>query len=219
VAVRYFPVSQDINADPEVWELTDRFGDRALRVWLEILSIADRNGGKVKGTLDGWANVLMRAYSKGNPRWVRRDLETVQKALRWMSERGWIAFKDGSEPFLEVVNYPKYHKLRAERGLAPNHPNPSEPYSSKKKNIKTAFPERFEISDDLCKWCLAQHTEANLHYEAFKDYHSSKGSRFIDWNAAFRTWVRNAAKFSNGNGRQVEGELSERTQRILRRGL
>jgi len=128
-----------------------------------------------------------------------------------------------SEGIARVRNYSKYHKLRAERGLAPNLPNlpnHSEPYSSKKKNIKTAFPERFEISDDLSKWCLAQHTEADRHLEAFKDYHSSKGSRFIDWNAAFRTWVRNAAKFSNGNGhRQVEGELSERTQRILRRGL
>ena len=33
---------------------------------------------------------------------------------------------------------------------------------------------------------------------AFRDHHSAKGSRFVDWDAAFRTWLRNAAKFSRG---------------------
>lgn len=28
--------------------------------------------------------------------------------------------------------------------------------------------------------------------EAFKDFHDSKGSLFVDWDAAFRTWIRNA---------------------------
>lgn len=30
---------------------------------------------------------------------------------------------------------------------------------------------------------------------SFSDHHSAKGSRFVDWNAAFRTWLRNAVKF------------------------
>lgn len=30
---------------------------------------------------------------------------------------------------------------------------------------------------------------------AFRDHHTSKGSRFKDWDAAFRTWARNAVKW------------------------
>ena len=30
---------------------------------------------------------------------------------------------------------------------------------------------------------------------AFRDHHSAKGTRFVDWNAAFRTWLRNAVRF------------------------
>jgi hypothetical protein len=39
----------------------------------------------------------------------------------------------------------------------------------------------------------------------FLDYHRSRGNLMLDWRAAWRTWVRNAAKFggvsSNGHGR------------------
>lgn len=34
--------------------------------------------------------------------------------------------------------------------------------------------------------------------ESFRDHHSAKGTRFVDWDAAFRTWLRNAVKFSRG---------------------
>lgn len=45
--------------------------------------------------------------------------------------------------------------------------------------------------------------------EAFRDYHLSKGSRFVDWDRAFQTWMRNARQYgrlaspsqpSKGNG-------------------
>ena len=31
--------------------------------------------------------------------------------------------------------------------------------------------------------------------EDFKNYHGAKGSKFVDWNKAFQTWVRNDKKF------------------------
>jgi len=31
--------------------------------------------------------------------------------------------------------------------------------------------------------------------DKFADHHKAKGSKFADWNAAFRTWCRNAEKF------------------------
>ncbi|WP_041354593.1 hypothetical protein [Nitrosococcus halophilus] len=31
--------------------------------------------------------------------------------------------------------------------------------------------------------------------EKFRDYHQAKGSLFSNWEAAFRNWIRKAAKF------------------------
>lgn len=31
--------------------------------------------------------------------------------------------------------------------------------------------------------------------DEFREHHAAKGSRFVDWDQAFRTWIRNAAKF------------------------
>jgi hypothetical protein len=39
---RWFPCSEEVNADPETWELTDVFGDRALRTFLEVWTIINR---------------------------------------------------------------------------------------------------------------------------------------------------------------------------------
>jgi len=43
--------------------------------------------------------------------------------------------------------------------------------------------------------------DASQELTAFRDHHSAKGTRFVDWNAAFRTWLRNAVKFNRGGGR------------------
>jgi hypothetical protein len=40
--------------------------------------------------------------------------------------------------------------------------------------------------------------------EKFQDYHRAKGSKFVDWDAAFRNWCRNAEKFRA----QAQGEKS-----------
>lgn len=42
-------------------------------------------------------------------------------------------------------------------------------------------------------------TEQEIDHEAeqFKNYHVAKGTRFIDWDAGWRTWLGNARKFGN----------------------
>ena len=37
-------------------------------------------------------------------------------------------------------------------------------------------------------------------FAQFRDHHAARASRFVDWDAAFRTWLRNAAKFAAGRG-------------------
>jgi|RhiMetdeSRZDD1v2_1073273.scaffolds.fasta_scaffold206633_3 hypothetical protein len=55
---RYFPVSHDINEDPICWEMTERFGDRSLRMWLELESIADRNEAVIGPMSDSYSGVI-----------------------------------------------------------------------------------------------------------------------------------------------------------------
>lgn len=125
---RWFHVSHDINSDPEVWELTEKFGDRGLRAWLEILSIADRNEGLIPSQ-DG---LLVKAFSI--------KLNTVQtktkNILRWFEDRTWLV----RDPVLRVRNYAVFNPSRDAKGkqLAsppilsePNHPNHSDPIPPK----------------------------------------------------------------------------------------
>lgn len=66
---------------------------------------------------------------------------------------------------------------------------------------KTGAPDEFEISDSLKEWasktaplvCLKGETEN------FLDYHRAKGNSFKDWDAAWRTWIRRAQKWTKGS--------------------
>ena len=111
---RWFPVSHDINSDPEVIELTDRFGLAGLKVWLEILSIADRNEG-VFGT--DWQAIVRSLSIKCNTtqRQVSSMLDLIQSRL-------WI----GCELPAKVLKYEKYHRTRV-TNEAPTRPNRTRP--------------------------------------------------------------------------------------------
>jgi hypothetical protein len=42
---------------------------------------------------------------------------------------------------------------------------------------------------------------AQTMFEAFKNHHAAKGSQFADWDAAWRTWVDNQAKWDTERGK------------------
>lgn len=115
---RWFPVSRDLNDDPEVWEFTDEFGDRALRIVLEVFASIDKtdNHWRLSGR---WLHSLSRK--------VRQQPATVQRAIGWMLAKGWLAAQecaaDGSPMSLSAVNYWKYHKRRDSEGVQPRLPS------------------------------------------------------------------------------------------------
>ena len=69
-----------------------------------------------------------------------------------------------------------------------------------KKNTKkktTPYPEDFKVTDDIKKWAKEKgYRSPDTLLEHFKDHHTARGNKFIDWKAAFRTWIRNDAKFN-----------------------
>lgn len=109
---RYFKMSHEINNDPEVWELTETFGDRSLRLWIQYLSIFDRNENSFK--LSGlWVSQLAKV--------TKLNLQTVLKATLWMIDREWILVagedqitKEWSETARRLAgDWPKNHRRLA----------------------------------------------------------------------------------------------------------
>ncbi len=52
---------------------------------------------------------------------------------------------------------------------------------------------------------FAAHHGLDLGHEVdqFRDYHAARGSLMLDWDAALRTWLRNAIKFAKQRGERV----------------
>lgn len=125
---RWHPVSRDLNDDSELWQFTEEFGDRPIRVWLEVLAILDRTENHWRLTGD-WSGTLSRK--------VRLYPKKVSSSVLWMIKKGWLLIKehdsDGSPLVLESPNFWKYHKRRdakpdtngidAGTNKAPSYPN------------------------------------------------------------------------------------------------
>jgi hypothetical protein len=116
---RYFPVTHDINSDPEVWELRDRLGDRAGFVWLEWLAIADRNEGRVGPNSD---STLIATSSK-----CRTTKAKVSSVRDYAQVKGWVNL--GTD--ILIAKFWEYHRKRepiknplgnSTASLLPSHP-------------------------------------------------------------------------------------------------
>ena len=52
--------------------------------------------------------------------------------------------------------------------------------------------------------------------ERFKDFHRGKGNTMLDWQAAWRTWVSNAVKFSKGKSNGYVSAKDAERKRVIR---
>ncbi len=139
---RWFNVTHDINADPEMWELRERFTDRAGFVWLECLSVADRNSGVIGPNCDQLFKTLACK--------CRLRANKVRTILEHCCNKGWTKLELSehlvgtkliqSECFI-VAKWAKYNKTRDAKKL-PSYPNPPNPPNLPNKNT-AAQPDGF----------------------------------------------------------------------------
>lgn len=94
-------------------------------------------------------------------------------------------------------------------------------YPSKEPSLKNiekrarenTFPENFSSNQTHQRLGQELGIDVAKQIHAFKDFHQSKGTVFKDWDAAFRTWIRNAHKFSSAqNKHQFTGTKAQRQQ-------
>jgi len=84
------------------------------------------------------------------------------------------------------------------------------------KKTRTSYPDDFVPSERTVE-LSAQHgwPDPVTELAAFKDYHESRGSTFLDWEAAFRTWLRTGKRMNSGK----KVTSSDKFKEILQRGL
>lgn len=140
-------MSHDINRDPEMWEFRDLVGPRADPIWEEILSIADRNEGRLPGALESYQRLLAGACHSTPSR--------VRVALEWLTTppHTWLTVE--SDLSARVTNHAKYHiskedkenPTRNPKASPPNHPN--QPIINNHKNDYLFDPKTFPLPDGI----------------------------------------------------------------------
>lgn len=80
--------------------------------------------------------------------------------------------------------------------LNPDTP-PVSPRRGEARKRAQQIPDDFELTDTMRQYLLDRVPQANpeSEFEQFCNHHRAKGSRMKDWQAAWRTWVGNAAKW------------------------
>ena len=95
-------VAHDFNRDPEVRELRRRYGDWMGYVWLEMLSIADRHDGRIKGETSSISEAIVHTTLK---KYEGKASQTIEKAFGFMVEKGWISIEKDHFQVLKYANY------------------------------------------------------------------------------------------------------------------
>jgi hypothetical protein len=90
---------------------------------------------------------------------------------------------------------------RPEQGdLTARAASPARPGKRSRVERSVAMPGDWAPRSDELELARSLSVDPSKEAAAFRDHHSAKGSRFVDWNAAFRTWLRNAVRFGRAGG-------------------
>lgn len=117
----------------------------------------------------------------------------------------WFAFSDESFSHIDVADLP------IRKG------DPAQSEADIKTTIKTkqptnahTLPENFEVDQTGAALAVELGVDAVSDLSAFRDHHTAHGSTLKDWQAAFRTWLRNSAKFAKRDNRGTGASGSRR---------
>ncbi len=66
--------------------------------------------------------------------------------------------------------------------------------TQKAREPKSVIPDDFTVSEHTREWARSQsiQVEIDREVEKFINYHQSRGTRMVDWNAGFRKWLHDA---------------------------
>ncbi len=136
---RWFPVSHDFLDDPDTIDLIREFGERAVFMWLKMLSWADRNRGLIGSDEASICKSFGRCLDQAHP---NQAATRAQPIVRWMLTHAWVelhpsltqAGPNAHPSGIYTRSHLKYHTTEEKNPSPPNLPNlpnlPKDIYSS-----------------------------------------------------------------------------------------
>ncbi len=108
---RYFPVSHDINLDPEFNHLCQTAGVAGVRFFLQILAMLDKTNNHV--CLNSWFNVhLLARLCATKPKMILTSYQLLLD-MKWIT----VGLDDDNNQFIYARNYAEYHRSRGRIGV------------------------------------------------------------------------------------------------------
>ncbi len=92
-------------------------------------------------------------------------------------------------------------------------PKPKTPPPAKERRKACAMPSGWAPSVHHHALAREQGVDAMAQADQFRDHHAARGSTFKDWDAAFRTWLRNAKRFGGGRSAESAFDIAARIAR------
>lgn len=135
-----------------------------------------------------------------DPKFLKMKLGLEKEPnLKWFKDHGLLIEEQAASETLaereQVAPREEDIKLQSREG------EPTKPkLNGHKRLAETPAPDSFEVTEPMWAWAQGQgvpHQRIEPETAKFLDHHKAKGSRFIDWGAAWRTWMRKAVEFSS----------------------
>jgi len=89
-------------------------------------------------------------------------------------------------------------KPKAARAQSADVPQPAP------RKVATTWPEGFALAEDMMRFARERGFDPPSilrMWERFRDRNQSRGEKYVDWKAAWRTWVNNQVEFKNRDNR------------------
>jgi len=198
------------------WFWPQRHRYSHFEAWIDLLLSANHRQGKVpigsKLITVERGQVLTSQLSLARRwRWNRKTVNAFLKITKGDQILDFESSKEVHTGFtlITIRNYSKYQgkenealDIEADNGTDTRGTTEGQPRDTNNKNKEelkknyNGFPKDFTITDQLR--ALAKKKEwlnPDTELEGFRDFHVAKGSKFKDWEAALRTWLRNGKAF------------------------
>jgi len=112
--------------------------------------------------------------------------------------------KERENSRLRQQRYKEKHGSNATSNGQVTHPSSSSSSSSLKKiyKRKVLLPKDYKLTEEHIKYAEFKGIAQGIPdiFEAFCLHHRKKGSQFVDWNAAWQTWIRKKIEFDKDKG-------------------
>ena len=164
----------------------------AQRLWIDNAVIAD-----VKKRLTA---ALLIDESWQPLAWDKRqfksdkDVTGAERQKRYRQSRNSNALRNGTVTLPDTDT-----DTDTEQSNGANAPSDIPNNPEKKKARATPIPKDFEVTPEMFDWAVDQglpQGRVRPETEQFLDRNKSLGKTYTDWNAAWRTWMRNAVKYA-----------------------